>query len=136
MEQEQNWTVTIPAHWRYLRPSSDKAEHVETAIPWPVVFWACEAEQGLKMSTNPFDRVNLGYDGLFGPKTMFYHVPPVEGRELVEKIHVPVISLERSGLVPMGTMLAVILGFGWVCWRLFGKTAFSQTTVKRKAKST
>lgn len=28
------------------------------------------------MGTNPFDRVGLGYEGLFGPRTMFYHLVP------------------------------------------------------------
>ena len=131
----QNLTVTIPTHLRYLRPQSRENDHIETSIPWPAVFWACKADQGLKMSTNPFDRANLGYDGLFGPKTMFYHIPPVGGRDLVEKIDVPTISLERTNYVPIGTMFAVSLGFGWVCWQLFGRGASGTATEKGKVKS-
>lgn len=73
------------------------------------------------MATNPFDRVNLGYDGLFGPKTMFYHVPPAEGVDvLVERLGVPTLNAERMGWVSVGTVVAVLVGFGWVCWGLFG----------------
>ncbi|KAI4123681.1 MAG: hypothetical protein LQ347_006059, partial [Umbilicaria vellea] len=63
----ESWHADIPLHLRYLRPSAGGITEVE--VPWPVVFWACTAEEGSKMSVNPFDRVNLGYDGLFGPKT-------------------------------------------------------------------
>lgn len=73
------------------------------------------------MATNPFDRVNLGYDGLFGPKTMLYHIPPAveEGVQLVEKLSVPVLEPEEAGWVQMGTLAAVLVGFGWVLWMLF-----------------
>ena len=96
-------------------------------IPYPSLFWACEAEEGLKFSTNPFDRVNLGYDGLFGPKTMFYHIPPalIEGQAgLVQKLSVPVLDPRSESMggmvewVQMGTFLAVIVGFAWVVWML------------------
>ncbi len=69
------------------------------------------------MATNPFDKVNLGYDGLFGPKTMFYHFNS-GGDKTVEVLKVPVLSEEYSSMVSIGTMMAVMLGFGWVCWQL------------------
>ena len=75
------------------------------------------------MSVSPFDRVNLGYDGLFGPKTMFYHLAPGaggDGGRLVEKLAVPVLDLDRSGLVERGTVAVVVLGVLWVCWKLWG----------------
>ncbi|PIA97124.1 Protein pbn1 [Cercospora beticola] len=115
-----NWTVTIPMHLRYLNATASKTGHTTIDVPWPVVFWACEAEEGLKMSTNPFDRINLGYDGLFGPKTMFYHVPanPQSGR-LVEQLRVPVLDPAQATWVPLGTLLAVVIGFAWISWKLF-----------------
>lgn len=89
------------------------------------------------MSTNPFDRVNLGYDGLFGPKTLFYHVPSADG-ELVAEIEVPVLSVTEAGArwVEYGTGLAVLLGFAWVMWALFGpvkkEKGAARETVERK----
>ncbi|KAF2170847.1 hypothetical protein M409DRAFT_63892 [Zasmidium cellare ATCC 36951] len=113
------WNITIPTHLRYVNSTLSIDGKTPLAIPWPTVFWACEAQEGLKMSTNPFDRVNLGYDGLFGPKTMFYHVPPNgEVEKLVELLWVPTLDVKNSGWVSFGTVLAVLLGFGWVCWRL------------------
>ena len=74
------------------------------------------------MNTNPFDRVNLGYDGLFGPRTMFYHLQPASGgKSLLEEIQVPVLDLEGSKMkwVESGTVTTVVLGFLWVCLKLF-----------------
>ena len=70
------------------------------------------------MNTNPFDRVNLGYDGLFGPRTMFYHLQPASGREsMLEEIQVPVLEQEVSKMkwVEYGTVAVVVFGFFWVC---------------------
>ncbi|KAL4957525.1 PIG-X [Aspergillus filifer] len=120
-----NWNVTIPLHLRYLHPSS--SGYRPASIPWPVVFWACTAEDGTKMGVNPFDRVNLGWEGLFGPRTMFYQVHPAPAREdglLVEKIDVPVLALdERDGfflgrVIELGTVAVISLGFLWVLWKL------------------
>ncbi|KAK4994040.1 protease B nonderepressible form, partial [Elasticomyces elasticus] len=96
----------------------------DLAVPWPAVFWACEADEGLRMAVNPFDRVALGFDTLFGPKTMFYHLAPSRGvgggaaRLAVEGILVPVLDLERAGWVGVGTAAGVLVGFVWVCWCL------------------
>ncbi|KAM3421369.1 Protein PBN1 [Cercospora zeina] len=129
-----NWTVTIPMHLRYLNATASETGHTTIDAPWPVVFWACEAEEGLKMSTNPFDRINLGYDGLFGPKTMFYHVPanPENGR-LVEQLQVPVLDPTQATWVPLGTLLAVVLGFAWICWKLFSGTGMLHAAENRSA---
>ena len=56
------------------------------------------------MSSSPFDRVNLGYDGLFGPKTMFYHIPPERESVLVETLEMPVLYLDRAAWVEYGTI--------------------------------
>ena len=73
------------------------------------------------MNTNPFDRVNLGYDGLFGPRTMFYHLQPAsDGKSLLEHNPVPVLDLQGSKMkwIESGTVMVVILGFLWVCLSL------------------
>ncbi|GAB7342649.1 hypothetical protein MBLNU457_g0808t1 [Dothideomycetes sp. NU457] len=139
------WDVSIPLHLRYLAPNgtsttSERAESIspsekEIQIPHPVLFFACPAEEGLKMSTNPFDRVNLGYDGLFGPKTLFYHVPSGD-RELVAEIEVPVLSVSEQGArwVEYGTGLAVLAGFVWVLWMLFRPVKAGTKEGKEKKK--
>lgn len=110
-EYDDEWMVSIPTHLRYIAPSPNTTTPgYETAqMPWPAVFWACEAEEGLKMATNPFDRVNLGYDGLFGPKTMFYHVSPA-GENLIASVDVPVMDAEKAEWVQLGTTIVVLIG--------------------------
>lgn len=112
-----NWTITIPLHLRYLPPS--ESGYRSTHVPWPVVFWACTPT---KMGVNPFDRTQLGWDSLFPPSTMFYHLHPSSER-LVEDIDVPVLRLNGDGMfqarsIEMGTVVVVALGFLWVVWRL------------------
>jgi hypothetical protein len=133
-DNQEDFVVSIPLHLRYLSPHP--SGHREIEIPSPVVFWACRAEEGTKMSANPFDRVNLGYEGIFGAKTMFYHLSPLYptnktrglgrgGGSLVKTMKVPVLDVslgagKSSGkFVEAGTMLAVALGFWWACWCLF-----------------
>ena len=85
----------------------------DTYVPDPVVFWACPAEEYGKFASSPFERVNLGYEGLFGPKTVFYHLTPqpaVEGGELVQKVQVPVLDTSKAWYVEWGTVVAVLLG--------------------------
>lgn len=124
------WTATIPTHLRYVQPdNSTSSSHAEVQLPAPVVFWACNADEGTKFKTNPFDRENLGYDGLFGTKTMFYHIlpAPVMGGEnvggengLLLSLNVPVLDSKVAGWVPMATMAVVLAGFTWVMWKLLG----------------
>ncbi|KAK5716333.1 protease B nonderepressible form [Elasticomyces elasticus] len=140
--EEGDWTATVPLHLRYLQAANSTTTtatggrgeweggegYVNLTLPHPAVFWACEAEEGLKMSTNPFDRVDIGYDGLFGPKTMFFHVPPSAGGVvggggvgtgvLESVIRVPVLEPGWGGVVAWGTFGAVVGGLGWVCWGL------------------
>ena len=126
-EEEEPWTAEIPLHLRYLLPNSNKKGIEDLAIPYPVVFWACTADEGSKFPGNPFDRVNLGYDSLFGPRTLFYHLNPEPvteggggGGVLVSHLDVPVLDLDKSMYVEFGTAAAVLLGFGWVVWCLLG----------------
>lgn len=115
-----SWNAEIPLHLRYLPPSS--GGKITTSVPWPVIFWACPAEQGAKMSVNPFDRVNLGYDGLFGPRTTFYHLQPdlPTGSMLAEHVEVPVLDLEHVGWIENGTVAAVLIAMIWVMVKLWG----------------
>lgn len=111
------WTAAIPLHLRYLPPTSSTSGQISLEVPDPVVFWACVADEGSKFPINPFDKVNVGYDGLFGPKTMFYHLSP-EGELLTNTISVPVLDLDRSKYIEVGTAAVVLLGFMWVLWSL------------------
>lgn len=123
---EQPWTAAIPLHLRYLPPTSSTSGQSPLHIPYPVVFWACVADEGSKFPINPFDRVNLGYDGLFGPKTMFYHLPP-EGDTLINTVTVPVLDLDKSKYVELGTAGVVLLGFlwvGWCLWRVWSRNGY------------
>ncbi|RMZ78635.1 hypothetical protein DV738_g3828, partial [Chaetothyriales sp. CBS 135597] len=108
--------VTIPLHLRYLPPSDNGTLSVD--VPWPVVYWACTAEQDINFAVNPFDRVNLGYDALHRPQTLFYHLDPkpAVGDRVVQPMKVPVYSLGTldPGLVEVGTMVAITVGFVWV----------------------
>ena len=118
---EKPWHAEIPLHLRYLRPSQSGI--TETNFPWPAVFWACTADEGSKMNVNPFDRVNLGYDGLFGPKTMFYHLNPPKNfgnrnESLAIKLNVPVLTAGTSTWIESGTTMVVALGLVWILAKL------------------
>lgn len=76
------------------------------------------------MAANPFDRVHLGYEALFGPKTRFMHVEPAAGNatgRLVEWIDVPVLDTRKTGWVEAGTVGTVVVAFLGLCWVLFGR---------------
>jgi hypothetical protein len=79
------------------------------------------------MAANPFDRTNLGYEALFGVKTRFMHVEPTGARgiggDLVKWIDVPVLDLNKTGWVEVGTVGTVIAAFLGLCWVLFGKAS-------------
>ncbi|KAF1851018.1 PIG-X-domain-containing protein [Cucurbitaria berberidis CBS 394.84] len=131
-----SWNVSIPLHLRYL-PASPSS-HARVPVPWPVVFWACRADEGAKMAANPFDRVHLGYEALFGPRTRFMHVEPSgQGngtRQLVEWIDVPVLDTTKTGWVEAGTVGTVLVAFLGLCWVLFGKVGGGQKVVEKGKK--
>ena len=124
------WHAEIPFHLRYVRSQGESlnshnlgtdgpADHRTLTLPWPNVFWACPTDEGTKMNINPFDRANLGYDGLFGPRTMFYHLQPASRQELlVEKLEAPIMDLTATRSVDSVTVSVVLIGFTWVVWRL------------------
>lgn len=119
-EKSESWTAQVPLHLRYLSPAEGGDTDIE--VPYPAVFWACAAEEGTKFPNNPFEKVNLGYDGLFGPRTVFWHVEPRPeiGSQLTNTIKVPVLDTDKAEWVSGGTGLAVLLGFAWIVWKLFG----------------
>ncbi|KAK0622874.1 PIG-X [Immersiella caudata] len=139
-EKEEAWTAEIPLHLRYLTPTHGGYAHLE--VPYPAVFWACNAEEGTKFPTNPFERANLGYDGLFGPRTVFWHVEPrpETGDRVASPIRVPVLDLGKAGWVNIGTAAVVLLGFAWVSWKLllvylksgYGASRTSETSEKKR----
>ena len=120
-QDPMSWDVTIPLHLRYLVPQAGGL--TRASLPWPVVFWACTAEEGTRFPVNPFDRTHLGFEGLFGPRTMFYHLDPHpvnSTANLVEKIQIPVLDTETasSQTVEGVTVFTIVLGFLWVLWKL------------------
>ncbi|QSZ35190.1 hypothetical protein DSL72_008057 [Monilinia vaccinii-corymbosi] len=118
----QSFTAEVPLHLRYLPPINNTDGYTSIEIPHPVVFWACTADEDSKFTGNPFDRVNLGYDGLFGPQTIFYHVSPkaVPDGRLMNAVIVPVLNLDKSSWVEVGTSSVVVMGFLWIVWCLLG----------------
>ncbi|KAJ0366733.1 hypothetical protein COL154_003613 [Colletotrichum chrysophilum] len=146
-EQDTEWTAEIPLHLRYLKPAD--GGYTDLEVPHPAVFWACSSEEGTKFPSSPFERVNLGYDALFGPRTVFWHVEPVGaaegggggggGSRLTSSVRVPVLEAGQAGWVRMGTAGAVMLGFAWVLWRLvaahfrtgYGKGAAAKAEEKK-----
>lgn len=118
-EVDRPWTADIPLHLRYLPPAENASGKSPLELPYPVVFWACEADDESSFSINPFDRINIGYDRLFSPQTSFYHLSP-EGDRLTNVISVPVLDLEKSRYVEVCTAGVVLLGFSWVMWCLWG----------------
>lgn len=90
------------------------------------------------MGNNPFDRANLGYDGLFGPRTMFYHLSANRNSNgtMVERLHVPVLDLDKVGSVESGTVAVIILGVSWVLWSLFRGLRASDEEVQSTDKKT
>ena len=118
--EDRPWSVTVPLHLRYMEPKAGQTSQIW--VPWPVVFWACTADEGTRFPVNPFDRVNLGYDGLFGPRTMFYHLAAQsQNVTMVEELNVPVLDTVAVGSawVESGTVLVIIMGFTWVLWKLW-----------------
>ncbi|UNI21479.1 protease B nonderepressible form [Purpureocillium takamizusanense] len=118
--QPGDWTAEVPLHLRYLKPSASGRVPVE--VPYPAVFWACDMAGEVDFPTNPFDRRQLGYDGLFSSQTSFWHVAPkpVSGNRITSALYVPVLRDEGAAWIRLGTTVAVGLGFAWVLWKLLG----------------
>ena len=138
-DDSAEWTATIPTHLRYVKPNSTSSSSTASlSIPAPIVFWACNADEGTKFNTNPFDRENLGYDGLFGKKTMFYHVPPAPVLAEAENglllgLEVPVLDAEANrSWVGLATVAVVVAGFTWVVWKVLGGAGAGAAKVDRK----
>ncbi|KAK6841604.1 hypothetical protein PG987_002464 [Apiospora arundinis] len=118
-DSKEGFTAEIPLHLRYQAPQQGGESTFE--VPYPAVFWACAAEEGTKFPNSPFDRVNLGYDGLFGPRTLFWHLDPVatsDSDRLIIGGKVPVLDLNKSQSINTVTSIVVVVGFAWVVYRL------------------
>ena len=127
------WNADIPLHLRYLKPNEGGQREIE--VPWPVVFWACPADEGTKMNTNPFDRMSLGYEGLFGPRTMFYHLTPQPAREfgsLIEVLQIPVLDVNQVKYVEVCTVIAIFLGTLWLVAKLIRIFSYEPQWLVRK----
>ncbi|KPI41586.1 Protein pbn1 [Cyphellophora attinorum] len=123
------WEVTVPLHLRYL-PHSNATSHEQVTLPYPVVYFACpaEADSAAKFPVNPFDRVHLGYDGLYGPLTTFFHLNPqpeptaMGSDKLTLTLSVPVLQTGVT-LTPYAielvTLLAISVGFLWITAKLW-----------------
>ncbi|KAL1912687.1 protease B nonderepressible form [Sporothrix stenoceras] len=146
-QQTSEWTAEIPLHLRYLLPAEGGYQSVE--VPYPVVFWACDADKDVQFATNPFDRVHIGYDELFGETTEFWHVKPdptlgatflSSTDSLMIPIRVPVLDSSKSQWVNVGTSAAILVGFSWVLWKLLSvylSTGYGRVpTVEAKTKKT
>ncbi|KAK4176074.1 PIG-X [Triangularia setosa] len=133
-EGKGEWTAEVPLHLRYLAPSVTGYRTAE--VPYPALFWACTAEEGTKFPTNPFEKDKVGYDGLFGERTVFWHLSPKPEQgdnRLVNTIKVPVLNLERADWVTVGTAAVVLLGFAWVVVKLL-LVVFGGNTVDKEKK--
>jgi len=132
----REWTVSIPLHLRYLAPGSETPHGKRLVpVPWPTVFWACTAEEGLKFASSPFDRINLGFDGLFGPRTLFYQIPQVKGSEAYTNLDVPILDANQSKWVETGTVVFIVFGTLWVTWTLFRRLLESSKMITNVSKS-
>lgn len=132
----EGFTAEIPLHLRYQAPRA--GGEASFTVPYPAVFWSCAAEEGTKFPTNPFDRINLGYDGLFGPRTLFWHLDPApQNGSLMLTGSVPVLDLDKASWVSTLTGAAVAVGFAWVVWKLlavFGRSGYGQPAKVEPAK--
>ncbi|KAL7275686.1 protease B nonderepressible form [Rhizina undulata] len=107
----------LPLHLRYSEPKSD-ADITEIKFPWPSLFWACRSEDWQKMGRSPFDRTQLGWEHFFPENTMFYHLSPKTDAKTWGKVDVPVLGLEHAGIIKMGTVGIVFVGFIWVLLKI------------------
>ena len=87
------------------------------------------------MNTNPFDRMSLGYEGLFGPRTMFYHLTPQPAREfgsLIEVLQIPVLDVNQVKYVEVCTVIAIFLGTLWLVAKLIQIFSYEPQWLVRK----
>ena len=122
---DNSWHANTPLHLRYLLPNNSKSGISSIEVPWPVVFWACTADDETgNFTRNPFDRTHLGYDVHFSEKTVFYHLQPEsEDGRLMSILHVPVLNTgilgEDTRILELGTSFVVLTGWIWIVWLLF-----------------
>jgi hypothetical protein len=127
---ESGLKVELPLHLRYLEPRNGTDE-AEVRFALPSVFWACRSEEWSVMGNNPFDRVHLGWEHLFPEQTMYYHLSPAE--DAWKTVKVPILDLRHAMIIKVGTVIVILAGFFWVCWKAFA--SFSATASKKEGKN-
>ncbi|KAA8904545.1 PIG-X [Sphaerosporella brunnea] len=130
---EAGSTFELPLHLRYLEPRNG-TDQAQVSFASPSVFWACKSEEWSMMSNNPFDRSHLGWEHLFPEQTMYYHLSPATGEEAWKTVDVPVLDLRYAGIVKVGTVVVVLGGFFWVCWKVF--SSFAAANKEEEVKKT
>lgn len=137
LTERSPWLADIPLHVRYvdespLEYSHTSSEYANITIPWPVVFWACPTDVDGKLSVNPFDRKDLGFDRLFAARTQFYHFQPSGLSTRVMGISIPFLSLEHATSVERLSMLGIIGGFLWICLALWRQAPSTRGEASKK----
>lgn len=118
----ESFSSELPTHSRYMppKPAAEGASS-NIAVPYPAVFWACDAEAKVKTGRNPWDSKSPGYVGLLGEDKVFYHLVPRPAADgsLYLDVSIPVLDSDWARTIEVGTALTVLLGFLWICWKLF-----------------
>ncbi|KAG0637236.1 PIG family protein [Tuber brumale] len=117
---ENGVELELPLHLRYLEPRYGGTT-TKVDFAWPSVFWACGSERWKKMAVNPFDRLHLGWEDLFPEQVMYYHLSPApheRSEGAWSSIDVPVLGLENTQMIKIGTTAVVGLGFLWVLFKI------------------
>lgn len=114
--QEKNQLkVQLPLHLRYLEPKNASSSS-QFRFSHPAVFWACQSEEWSKMASSPFDRLRLGWEHWFPEQTMYYHLSPTD--DAWKAIEMPILDLQHAMVIKAGTVIVILGGFLWVCWKL------------------
>lgn len=119
----------LPVHLRYLEPSTDGEGYRLLKFPEPALFWACDAGVG-EWEKSPFERARVGWEGWFEERTLFWDLTPKDGGW--GEVRVPVVEARYGGVVRWGTMVAVVAGFAWVCWKVVGAGRVAKEEVEKK----
>ncbi|GAA6006395.1 hypothetical protein JCM10207_000626 [Rhodosporidiobolus poonsookiae] len=143
--KEEQWTVEVPLHARYLRPvekrwgpDGERLSLVDVEVPWPWVFYACDERQqpdpstaALKSCPPPPLPFNLTFPSLSASN--LYYLPPSPSSPSSSSlpscppalpppltITLPTPVIEDMAFVEPVTLLAVWGCALWVGWKAFG----------------
>lgn len=119
--QVDSWTAEVPLHLRYMRPSTDGSNRRTAELPAPILFWSCVVEpEAYDFSTNPFQGSRLARDMSFAKNTVFYYLTPSPDslHHSYHVVTVPVLDKKYARTVDSGTTIVILIGFGWILWKL------------------